>query len=116
VNQTKVTSAESLSRKNYEPTWESLDSRPLPEWFDQDKIGIFLHWGPYSVPGWAPKIKGGEYGEAGHACWYQATLAGPGVDRVYSFDEKHRASFQDFHERMFGATHSLDFGQSEPQQ
>lgn len=34
----------------YEPTWESLDSRPLPDWYDQAKVGIFLHWGVYSVP------------------------------------------------------------------
>jgi hypothetical protein len=23
----------------YEPTWESLDSRPLPQWYDDAKIG-----------------------------------------------------------------------------
>jgi alpha-L-fucosidase len=34
----------------YEPTWDSLDSRPLPDWYDKAKIGIFLHWGVYSVP------------------------------------------------------------------
>ncbi|KAF5277100.1 hypothetical protein FQA39_LY06338 [Lamprigera yunnana] len=34
----------------YEPTWESIDSRPLPSWYDEAKIGIFLHWGVYSVP------------------------------------------------------------------
>lgn len=34
----------------YEPNWESLDSRPLPSWFDEAKIGIFLHWGVFSVP------------------------------------------------------------------
>jgi len=34
----------------FEPTWESLDSRVLPEWYDQAKVGIFLHWGVYSVP------------------------------------------------------------------
>jgi hypothetical protein len=28
----------------YDPTWESLDSRPLPTWYDQSKIGIFIHW------------------------------------------------------------------------
>ncbi|CAG9585657.1 unnamed protein product [Danaus chrysippus] len=37
--------------KKYAPKWASLDSRPLPEWFDRAKIGIFLHWGLYSVPG-----------------------------------------------------------------
>ncbi|XP_028676297.1 plasma alpha-L-fucosidase [Erpetoichthys calabaricus] len=34
----------------YKPTWESIDSRPLPDWFDQAKFGIFIHWGVYSVP------------------------------------------------------------------
>ncbi|KAF2884223.1 hypothetical protein ILUMI_21958 [Ignelater luminosus] len=34
----------------YDPTWESLDTRPLPQWYDDAKIGIFIHWGVYSVP------------------------------------------------------------------
>ena len=34
----------------YKPTWESLDTRPLPKWYDQSKIGIFIHWGVFSVP------------------------------------------------------------------
>ena len=35
---------------SYEPTWASLDSRPLPSWYDEAKIGIFIHWGIFSVP------------------------------------------------------------------
>ncbi|XP_061480014.1 plasma alpha-L-fucosidase isoform X1 [Rhineura floridana] len=38
------------SAARYEPTWESLDSRPLPAWFDEVKFGIFIHWGVFSVP------------------------------------------------------------------
>lgn len=34
-----------------EPDWDKLDMRPLPTWFDEAKIGIFIHWGVYSVPG-----------------------------------------------------------------
>lgn len=34
----------------YEPNWESIDSRPLPSWFDEAKFGIFIHWGVFSVP------------------------------------------------------------------
>ncbi|XP_055609386.1 putative alpha-L-fucosidase [Uranotaenia lowii] len=34
----------------YEPNWASLDSRPLPQWYDEAKVGIFVHWGVYSVP------------------------------------------------------------------
>ncbi|NXA52884.1 FUCO2 fucosidase, partial [Nothocercus julius] len=34
----------------YEPTWQSLDARPLPAWFDEAKLGVFVHWGVFSVP------------------------------------------------------------------
>jgi alpha-L-fucosidase len=40
----------------YEPTWESVGTHALPEWYDDAKLGIFLHWGLYSVPGWAPQV------------------------------------------------------------
>jgi alpha-L-fucosidase len=39
---------------HYEPTLESLNKHPLPEWYADAKLGIFIHWGLYSVPGWAP--------------------------------------------------------------
>ena len=34
----------------YQPTWESLDKHQGPKWFDEAKVGIFVHWGVYSVP------------------------------------------------------------------
>ena len=46
----------------YENNWESLNSRPIPSWFEDAKFGIFIHWGLYSVPAFAPK---GRYAE-----WY----------------------------------------------
>lgn len=39
-----------LTGAQYTPDWTSLDSRPLPKWYDEAKIGIFLHWGVFSVP------------------------------------------------------------------
>jgi alpha-L-fucosidase len=50
----------------YQPTWESLDSRPVPDWYKDGKFGIFIHWGVYAVPGWSTK---GNYAE-----WYQYGL------------------------------------------
>ncbi|KAA8586197.1 hypothetical protein FQN60_007766 [Etheostoma spectabile] len=35
----------------YTANWTSLDARPLPKWYDEAKIGIFVHWGVFSVPG-----------------------------------------------------------------
>lgn len=34
----------------YDPDWSSLDTRTLPKWYDDAKIGIFIHWGVFSVP------------------------------------------------------------------
>jgi alpha-L-fucosidase len=37
-----------------EMTWDSLEERPVPPWYDDAKLGIIIHWGPYAVPAWAP--------------------------------------------------------------
>ncbi|XP_013182466.1 PREDICTED: tissue alpha-L-fucosidase-like isoform X1 [Papilio xuthus] len=42
-----------LVSKKYSPDWKDLDTRPLPHWYDDAKIGIFLHWGVYSVIGFS---------------------------------------------------------------
>lgn len=55
------------SAKKYEANWESLNSRPNPQWFSDAKFGIFIHWGIYAVPSWAVK---GEYSE-----WYWNRIA-----------------------------------------
>jgi alpha-L-fucosidase len=41
---------------HYEPTLESLNRHPVPQWYSDAKLGIFIHWGLYSVPGWAPLV------------------------------------------------------------
>ena len=41
----------------------SLSQHETPDWFNNAKFGIFIHWGIYSVPAWAPVGK--EYAE-----WY----------------------------------------------
>lgn len=55
-----------LFAQAYQPTWESLDKRQTPKWFQDAKFGIFIHWGVYSVPAWSPK---GQYAE-----WYQHSV------------------------------------------
>lgn len=44
------------TNQHYEPTLESLNRHSLPEWYADAKLGIFIHWGLYSVPGWAPLV------------------------------------------------------------
>ncbi|MCS7024994.1 MAG: alpha-L-fucosidase [Bryobacteraceae bacterium] len=55
------------AQQRYAPTWQSLDQRPTPSWFRDAKFGIFIHWGVYSVPSYAPpQAKGGD----AYAEWY----------------------------------------------
>ncbi|MBN1817979.1 MAG: alpha-L-fucosidase [Sedimentisphaerales bacterium] len=53
--------ADSAPSVRYEPTWKSLDTRPIPAWFNEAKFGIFVVWGPYSAPAWKDR---------GYAEWY----------------------------------------------
>ena len=35
------------------PEWGSLMEQEIPEWFAKEKLGIFIHWGLYSVPAYS---------------------------------------------------------------
>ena len=43
----------------FRPDWESLQKYEVPEWYEDAKFGIFIHWGVYSVPAfgneWYPR-------------------------------------------------------------
>ncbi len=52
----------------FDPTWESLREHRLPDWYDDAKFGIFIHWGLYSVPAWAPPV--GELGKVQEEEWF----------------------------------------------
>ena len=34
----------------YHPDWDSLAKHPVPAWYREKRLGIFLHWGVFSVP------------------------------------------------------------------
>ena len=40
--------------QGFAPVPAALRDRRVPAWFGGAKLGIFIHWGLYSVPGWAP--------------------------------------------------------------
>lgn len=43
-------------------SWESLRKRAYPQWFSDAKLGVFIHWGVYSVPAYG--------GPESYAEWY----------------------------------------------
>lgn len=83
--------------QKYDSSWESLDSRPCPEWFTDAKFGIFIHWGVYSVPSWR-KVTPGLY--ASYAEWYYARVMEDTIN-----------GGKDFHNRVYGDDFEYrDFG------
>lgn len=69
-------------------TWEQLDARPIPAWFPAAKFGIFIHWGPFSVPAWRT-VSDELFG--GYAEWYYACVYG-----------EYRNADPDYHRETWG--------------
>jgi alpha-L-fucosidase len=59
------------AQTRYQPDWPSLDARPTPSWYEQARFGIFIHWGLYSVPSFAPPHA---KGQTPYAEWYWNSL------------------------------------------
>ncbi len=78
----------------YEPSWESLDSRPAPQWYLDAKLGIFIHWGVYAVPAYAAPDS---YSE-----WYWHNLVEPADGEANERNKRNRRVTQAFHKRVFG--------------
>lgn len=75
--------------QKYEAKWSSLDQRQTPQWWSDAKFGIFVHWGLYSVPAYAPvdEVEGVYEKYAEH---YLMRLI------------ENNKSFTDYHKRNFG--------------
>ncbi|RIK09833.1 MAG: alpha-L-fucosidase [Acidobacteria bacterium] len=89
----------------YEPTWESVSEHEVPQWYDDAKLGVFLHWGLYSVPGWAPQVgniqellkaKGPAYmlSHNPYAEWYLNTMQIEGSPTQLHHSETYGADFE----------------------
>ncbi|HEY9377334.1 MAG TPA: alpha-L-fucosidase, partial [Jiangellaceae bacterium] len=83
--------------------WDDL-RRPTPGWLPAAKLGIFIHWGPYSVPAWAePSGALGAVPESewfkhnAYAEWYFNTIRIPGSPAAqHHHDVYHDAPYDDF--------------------
>ncbi|KIO02569.1 glycoside hydrolase family 29 protein [Pisolithus tinctorius Marx 270] len=81
-------------REHWTPEESVLATHETPTWWNKAKYGIFIHWGPYSVPGWGSP---GVYAEwynwhmhiQGSAFWrYHLDTYGPEVvydDFIHDF-------------------------------
>jgi alpha-L-fucosidase len=77
----------------FEPNWESLSQYRTPDWFQDAKVGVFFHWGVYSVPAFENE-------------WYPRHI----YYKKYrnEDDGKHCEKYRTHHERTWGSL--KDFG------
>ncbi len=48
-----ISCSQSGVKPTYTTDWESLKQhKAAPDWFADAKLGVYFHWGVYSVPGW----------------------------------------------------------------
>ena len=87
--------------EKFAATWESLATiEREPEWFKDAKLGIYFHWGPYSVPAYDNE-------------WYPRWMYTPGRKdwggTVYEFHKKNFGPLSEFNYHdfipMFTAEH-----------
>ena len=71
----------------YQANWDSLNSRPTPSWYQEARFGIFIHWGVYSVPSFAPPD---QKGQTPYSEWYWNSLT------------THKAATVAFHNKTYG--------------
>lgn len=71
----------------FRPEWDSLQAFRVPEWFRDAKFGIFIHWGPYSVPAFANE-------------WYSRNMYVPGnkayEHHIKTYGPQSKFGYKDF--------------------
>ncbi len=80
------TDSEPRASGKFKPTWESLAKNNIePEWFKDAKLGIYFHWGIYSVPAYESE-------------WYPAWMYYTNLEKGHW-----AAGVHDYHLKTYGA-------------
>ena len=71
----------------YAADWASLSQHPTPRWYHRGKLGIFIHWGIYSVPAFGNE-------------WYSRNMYNPnrreGQHHVATYGPQNQFGYKDF--------------------
>ncbi len=91
----------------YDPSYPSLKQHAVPDWFGNAKLGIFVHWGLFSVPGWAPTT--GDLDKVveqqGWAAWFAQNPYAEWYQNSIKFEN---SPSRRYHTQTYGADTSYD--------
>ncbi len=71
-----------IAEGKYKDNWQSLCTHKVPDWYYRGKLGIFIHWGIYSVPAFGNE-------------WYSRNMYDPG-HREFEHHRKTYGEHKDF--------------------
>jgi len=90
------TGAFAAQPKKYSADWESLLKYEIPEWYKDAKFGIFIHWGPTTVPAYGSE-------------WYGFHMWNEGeVDALGNPAKKPSGAYK-FHVQNFGKPEEIGY-------
>lgn len=96
-----------FASEKYQPTIESLSEHEVPKWFKDAKLGLFIHWGVYSVPGWAPL--NGNFDEVvasqGWDYWFKHN---PYAEWYYNSMKLEGGDTYNYHRQIYGESFTYD--------
>lgn len=82
-----------IEKGPFQDNWESLSAFKMPQWYQEGRFGLFIHWGVYSVPAteseWYPRLC---YIKGHPSYFHRRKTYGPNADYrqlVEQFDPKH---------------------------
>ncbi len=87
VAKVRAANANPQAKTAFRPDWNSLAAYRTPEWFQDAKFGIFLHWGVYSVPAFGNE-------------WYSRNMYVPGnaafKHQIATYGTQDKFGYKDF--------------------
>lgn len=83
--------------ERFHANWESIRTHQIPAWYNNAKLGIFIHWGPYSVPAYAPPV--GELGTIPDEEWF---VANPYAEWYFNSVNVGRGPTYEHHIKTYG--------------
>ena len=81
----------------FQPNWESIRTHTVPSWYRDAKLGIFVHWGLYSVPAWATPL-----GELGKIEWTKWFANNPYAEWYLNSLRIEGSPTQEYHRKTYG--------------
>lgn len=94
------TKKEGPIQEKYKPTWESLQHFKVPEWFQDAKLGYWVHWGVYSVPAFKGKHAAEWYGRWMYCKEGQSSRENQGLPthlhHIAKYGDPHKFGYKDF--------------------